>query len=126
MAEIYDQHGKMYDDTGNKCTYLSWESAQKGLFLYGQYLGKSMIRNKISTDTLFNQKFYVIFIISHKTREIVLSALTQHPTKEFVKQQIAELERNTTIGNLVYLIRDRGPQFFINYTNSLLSHRTAV
>jgi putative transposase len=70
-----------------------------------------------TVDTLFNQKFYVIFIISHKTREIVLSALTQHPTKEFVKQQIAELERNTTIGNLVYLIRDRGPQFFINYTN---------
>jgi hypothetical protein len=38
-------------------------------------------------DTILNQRFYIYFIIYHKTREIVQFAVTRSPTREFVRQQ---------------------------------------
>jgi hypothetical protein len=43
-------------------------------------------------DSIFNKRYYVFFIISHQTQEIVRYAITQNPTREFVRQQIIEFE----------------------------------
>jgi len=67
-----------------------------------------------TVDTVFNQRFYVFFIICHKTREIVQFAITQNPTLEFVKQQIIDFEH--TVNRTVYMIRDRASQFFLDYS----------
>ena len=37
-------------------------------------------------DTIFNKRYYVFFIINHKTREIVRYAIVENPTREFVRQ----------------------------------------
>ena len=63
-------------------------------------------------DTLLNQRFYVIFIIHHSTREIVQFAVTQNPVREFVRQQIIELENS--LNSIVYLIHDNARQFNLN------------
>jgi len=64
-------------------------------------------------DTIFNQRFYILFIISHKTREIIRYAVTQNPVKEFVRQQIIEFEQE--MNRIVYLIHDNAVQFHLNY-----------
>ncbi|MFC1669073.1 integrase core domain-containing protein [Spirochaetota bacterium] len=66
-------------------------------------------------DTILNQRYYILFIIHHKTREIVQYAITRNPTREFVKQQIIEFE--IRVKDKVYMIRDRAPQFFLDYVN---------
>ena len=43
-----------------------------------------------TVDTIFNQRFYVLFIIRHKTRELIQYAITANPAKEFVRQQIID------------------------------------
>jgi hypothetical protein len=43
-------------------------------------------------DTVLNQRFYVYFILYHKTREIVQFAVTRNPTIEFIRQQLIEFE----------------------------------
>ncbi len=69
-----------------------------------------------TVDTIFNQRFYVHFIICHKTREIVQFAITQNPTLQFVKQQLCEFEFEFGIAKLVYLVHDRDSSFmFIDY-----------
>lgn len=67
-----------------------------------------------TVDAFFNKRFYLFFIISHKTREIIQFAITQHPTKEFVKQQLVSFEEN--IKQSVYLIHDNSGEFFLNYS----------
>ena len=64
-------------------------------------------------DTIFNKRYYVLFIISHKTREIVRFAITENPTREFVRQQIIEFENQ--VSRLVYMIHDNAFQFNLNY-----------
>ena len=64
-------------------------------------------------DTLLNQRFYVHFILCHRTREIVQFALTRNPTREFVKQQLIQFE--TTLTQVVYMIYDNAAQFNFNY-----------
>ena len=64
-------------------------------------------------DTIFNQRFYIFFIISHKTREIIRYAITENPGREFVRQQIIEFEHE--IGKIVYMIHDNASQFNIDY-----------
>jgi len=64
-------------------------------------------------DTILNKRYYVFFIIRHKTREIIRFAITQNPVKEFVRQQIIEFENE--IGTIVYLIHDNASQFNLNY-----------
>jgi len=62
-----------------------------------------------TVDTVFNQRFYIFFIIAHKSREIIQFAITQHPSMEFVKQQMIIFEEFTK--HKVYLIHDRDPGF---------------
>ena len=66
-----------------------------------------------TVDTLFNQQFYVFFIIRHKTREIIQLGITKNPVKEFVRQQIIEF--TFALKDIVYLIHDRSGEFGINY-----------
>ena len=66
-----------------------------------------------TVDTFLNQRFYVLFIIHHSTREIVQFAITQNPVREFVRQQIIELENS--LGSVIYLIRDNARQFNLSY-----------
>jgi putative transposase len=64
-------------------------------------------------DTVLNQRFYVYYILYHKTREIIQYAITRNPTREFVRQQLMIFEQNLT--NAVYMIHDQAAQFGINY-----------
>ncbi len=62
---------------------------------------------------IFNQRFYVLFIIRHKTREIVQFAITSNPVREFVRQQIIDFSEQ--LNEIVYLIHDNAGQFMLNY-----------
>jgi hypothetical protein len=64
-------------------------------------------------DTLFNQRYYVFFIIRHKTREISQFGITKNPVKEFVRQQIIEF--SSSLNDVVYLIHDRSGEFGLKY-----------
>ena len=55
------------------------------------------------------QRFYVFFILYHKTREIVQYAITTNPTREFGRQQLIEFEQN--IDHVVYMIHDHASQY---------------
>ena len=60
---------------------------------------------------------YVLFIIQLKTRKLVQWRITEHPTREFVRQQIIELEYFLD-NEHAYLIHDNGSQFTtIDYTD---------
>jgi len=62
-----------------------------------------------TVDTIFNKRYYVFFIIAHKSREIVQFAVTQNPTAIFLKQQFMEFEQ--TFKGTIYLIHDREATF---------------
>ena len=66
-----------------------------------------------TVDTVFNRRYYVFFIIAHKTREIVQFAVTPYPVKEFVRQQIIDFSESFSgiVKNCLYLIHDRDPAF---------------
>ena len=64
-------------------------------------------------DTVLNQRFYVYFILYHKSREIVQFVVTRNPTREFVKQQLMEFEQ--TLDHVVYMIHGHAAQFKLNY-----------
>jgi transposase InsO family protein len=64
-------------------------------------------------DTILNQRFYVYFILYHKTREIIQIAITRYPTREFVRQQLIEFEQK--FDHVVYMIHDNAAQFNLNY-----------
>jgi transposase InsO family protein len=64
-------------------------------------------------DTILNQRFYVYFILYHKTREIIQIAITRYPTREFVRQQLIEFEQK--FDHVVYMIHDNASQFNLNY-----------
>ena len=66
-----------------------------------------------TVDTIFNQRFYVLFIIKHETREIIQFAVTTNPVREFVRQQIIDFSKQ--LNEIVYLIHDRAGEFYLNY-----------
>lgn len=66
-----------------------------------------------TVDTIFNKRYYVFFIISHGTKEIIRFAITENPTREFVRQQLIELSE--TLKSIVYLIHDNGIQFKLRH-----------
>jgi len=68
-----------------------------------------------TVDTLFNQRFYVFFIIRHKTREIIQFGITENPVKEFVRQQIIDFTYD--LNDMVYLIHDRTGEFGLKYND---------
>jgi len=66
-------------------------------------------------DSLFNKRFYVYFIIHHKTREIIQFAVTENPIKEFVRQQLILFKEEFT--EKTYMIHDRTGEFIQNYVS---------
>ena len=66
-----------------------------------------------TVDTLLKERYYVLFIIHHKTREIVQFAITQNPTREFLRQQMIEFSQN--LNTIVYMIHDNAQEFVLNY-----------
>jgi len=64
-------------------------------------------------DTIINQRFYVYFILYHKTREIFQFAVTQNPNREFFRQQLIEFEQK--LQHVFYMIHDQAAQFNLNY-----------
>ncbi len=66
-----------------------------------------------TVDTVQNQRFYVYFIIYHKTREIVDFAITRNPCREFVRQQLIGFGEK--LNSLVYMIHDNAAQLNLNY-----------
>ncbi len=78
-----------------------------------------------TVDTMLGKRFYVFAIISHKTREIVRFAVTENPTRAFVRQQLMLL--SVTIARRGYLIHDNALMFNIDYlAYNLVSVRTGV
>ena len=83
---------------GKVKTYLNWKK-----FLT-MHIASVYAMDFFTIDTIFNKRYYVFFIIAHKTREIIRFAVTENPTKEFVRQQIIEFEYQ--VNQIVYLIHD--------------------
>ena len=42
----------------------------------------------LTVDTILGRRFYVFAVISHNPREIVRFAITENPTREFIRQQL--------------------------------------
>ena len=79
----------------------------------------------LTVDTMLGKRFYVFAVISHKTREIVRFAITENPTREFVRQQLMLFSE--TIASRAYLIHDNALMFNIDYlAYNLVSVRTGV
>lgn len=87
--------------------YLNWK---KFLSMHIDYI---YAMDFFTIDTIFNKRFYVFFIIAHNTREIIRFAITENPTKEFVRQQIIEFE--CQVNKIVYMIHDNAYQFNLDY-----------
>ncbi len=69
---------------------------------------------------IFNQRFYVFFIIRHQAREIIQFAITTNPVREFVRQQTQRcpcgiIDFSEQLNEIVYLIHDRAGEFYLNY-----------
>jgi len=89
---------------------LSWKQFLKS------HIDSLFAMDYFTVDTILNKRYYVFFLISHKTREIVQFAITQNPTSVFVKQQLIDFEQ--TFQNTVHLIHDRDTSFMnIDYLN---------
>ena len=79
----------------------------------------------LTVDTMLGRRFYVFAVILHKTREIVRFAITENPTREFVRQQLILLSERMT--STAHLIHDNGPMFNIDFlAYNLVSVKTAV
>ena len=63
-----------------------------------------------TVNTLFGKSYYVLFIIELKTRKLVQWRMTEHPTREFVRQQLIEFEEYLNYKH-AYLIHDNGSQY---------------
>jgi hypothetical protein len=76
-------------------------------------------------DTIRNQRFHVHFVLAHKTREIIQFAITENPTREFVKQQMIEFSE--AVKRFVRIIHDNDVTFNIDFTSfNIESLRTAI
>ena len=70
----------------------------------------------MTIDTIFGKRLYLLIVLKLKTREIHYWDLTEHPTTEFVRQRIIEIQDQNPEGK--YLIHDNAPQFTtIDYQN---------
>lgn len=79
----------------------------------------------LTIDTMLGKRFYVFAIISHKTREIVRCAITENPTREFVRQQLILFSE--TIAGKAYLIHDNALVFNLEFlAYNLESIKTGV
>ena len=70
-----------------------------------------------TVDPLFGKRMYVLFIIQLKSRRLVQWRMTEHPTREFVRQQIIDFE-DSLDNEHAYLIHDNGSQYItIDYSD---------
>jgi putative transposase len=100
ILRMYRRKGKI-----KKC--LNWKMFLK------MHIDTIYATDFFTIDSIFNKRYYVFFIISHKTREIVRHTITENPTREFVRQQLIEFENQ--VNQLVYMIHDNGSQFHLDY-----------
>jgi len=68
----------------------------------------------LSVDTVLNKRFYILFFISVKSREIVRFAVTESPSKNFVKQQLIEIQNRFSV--FKFLIHDNAAQFLLDFS----------
>ncbi len=79
----------------------------------------------VTVDTMLGKRFYVFAVICHKTREIVRFAITENPTREFVRQQLMLFSER--IASKVYLIHDNALMFNFDFlAYNLVSVKTGV
>jgi transposase InsO family protein len=63
----------------------------------------------MTIDTIFGKRFYLLIFLKLSTREIKHWDLTEHPSKEFVRQRIIDIQdRDPERKNLIH---DNAPQF---------------
>ena len=71
---------------------------------------KSLFATDFMTiDSLFGKRLYLLIIMQLSTRKIIKWRLTEHPTREFVRQQIIDF--TCDLPEHVTLIHDNGSQF---------------
>ena len=63
----------------------------------------------MTIDTIFGKRFYLLIVLKLKSREIKYWDMTEHPTKEFVRQRIVEIQDRDP--GRKYLIHDNALQF---------------
>ena len=79
----------------------------------------------LTVETVLGKRFYVFAVISHKTREIVRFAITENPTREFVRQQLMLFSER--MASTVYVVHDNALMFNIDFlAYNLVSINTAV
>ena len=79
----------------------------------------------LTVDNMLGRRFYVFAVISHKTRQIVRFAVTENPTREFVRQQLILFSER--VASTAYVIHDNAAMFNIDFlAYNLLSINTAV
>ena len=79
----------------------------------------------LTVDTVLGKRFFVFAVISHKTREIVRFAITENPTREFVRQQLMLFTER--MASTAYVIHDNALMFNIDFlAYNLVSIKTAV
>ena len=79
----------------------------------------------LTVDTVLGKRFYVFAVISHRTREIVRLAITENPTREFVRQQLILFSER--MAGTAYVIHDNAAMFNIDFlAYGLVSVNTAV
>ena len=71
-----------------------------------------------TVDTVLNKRHYVLFFISHQTKEIVRFAITGNPVEEFVRQQLIELSEE--LKRTVFLLNDNAVQFNLRNTDYMM------
>ena len=98
---------KSYRNKGKVTTSLTWKK-----FLQ-THIDTIYAMDFFTVDTILNKRFYVYFIIHHKTREIMQFAICQNPVKEFVRQQLIIFKEQ--IDDTIYMIHDRTGEFQQKY-----------
>lgn len=107
------------------------KSARNGLtwskFLKGQ-INSFFATDFLAVDTFNNRTYYVMFIIRHKTREIVKFAITQFSNREYVRQQFIQFKEDVVenFKGKHRLIHDNASQFWFDFSDyGIESIRTA-
>jgi len=79
----------------------------------------------LTVDSILGRRYHVFAVISHKTREIVRVAITENPTREFVRQQLILFSER--MASTAYVIHDNAAMFNIDFlAYGLVSINTAV